>query len=114
MKIIRIIAMLLLVVGIALTGLSAYGYFYSEDKSHALQLESEQAKLLAEAFRAKGTPRERELMKEYEEGKGVTELARQHARQTSQTIMLAAGGGLVLMAVSLIILSRKRTGTLPA
>lgn len=113
MKILKIIAMLLLVVGIALAGLSAYAFFNNEDQASAEQYAGEQQKLLAEAFRAKGTPRERELMREYEEGKDVTELAWKHARQTSQTIMLLAGGGLALIVVSLIIISRKRTSALP-
>lgn len=114
MKLLRIVAMLLLVGGIALTGLSAYTYFNNEDKSRAQAYTGEQQKLLAEAFRAKGTPRERELMKEYEDGKGVTELAWQHARRTSRTIVLAAGSGVALMIGSFVMISRKRTRSLPA
>ena len=111
MKIIKIIAVLLLLGGIALTGLSAYTYFNNEDQAWAESYAGEQELLLAEASRAKGTPRERELMKEYEEGKGVTELAWKNARQTSQTVMLLAGSGLALMVVSLVIISRKRVMT---
>ena len=114
MKVLKIIAVLLLVVGIALTGLSAYSYFNNEDKARAESYTAEQEKLLVEAHRAEGTPRERELMREYEEGKGVTELAWENARRTSRTTMLGAAGGLALMIVSLVIISRKRTGALPA
>ncbi|MEJ7713476.1 MAG: hypothetical protein WKF84_27435 [Pyrinomonadaceae bacterium] len=96
-----------------MTGFSAYAYFNNEDQANALRYAGEQQKLLAEAFQAKGTPRERELMREYEEGKDVTELAWKNARQTSQTIMLLAGGGLALIVVSLVITSRKRTSALP-
>jgi hypothetical protein len=111
MKILKIVATLLLVGGIALSALAAYGLLYNEDLANANRYAAEQSKLLAEAFSAKGTPRERALMKEYEDGKGVTELARTHARRTTQSAMLGAGGGLALIVVSVVMLivSRKRT-----
>lgn len=108
MKTLKVMTILFLVSGIALAGLGAYGYFFNEDKARAARYAAEQQKVLAEAFRAKGTPRERELMKEYGERKDVTELAWKHARQTSQTAMLLAGGGLALIVASLLILSLKR------
>jgi hypothetical protein len=104
MKVLRIIAILLSVGGIVLAASGAYTYLTNEDEARANRYAAEQQKLLAEASRAQGTPRERELMKEYEEGKGVTELARSNARQTKQTSMMAAGGGIVLLVVSLGIL----------
>jgi hypothetical protein len=108
MKILKFIPMLLLIAGIAWTGFCAYGYFYNNDRSRALGYAAEQQSLLVEALRAKGTPRERELMNEYEGMNGLTELAWQNARNTRQTIMLAGGGGIALITVSLIIISRKR------
>ena len=111
MKVLKIIAILLLVGGIILTGLSAYTYFNNEDRARAEQLSAEQTRILTEASQARGTPRERELMKEYEEGKGVTELAWEHARQTDQTVLLAALGGLALIIapVLMLVISRKKT-----
>ena len=110
MKTLRIIAILALIAGIALAGLGGYFYFYNLDEQRAEQYSAEQQKLLAGAESAKGTARERELLKEYEETKGVTELAWQHARQTRQSAILAAGGGVVLILVSIgaFFIVRKR------
>jgi hypothetical protein len=115
MRILSIIAMLLLVGGIALTGLCAYTYFNNEDRARAEQYSAEQEKLLAEAMRNHGTPKEKAAMKEYEEGKGVTELAWEHARQTRQTIIFLAAGGLVLIVVAFAVLmaSRKKIKVQP-
>ncbi len=114
MKILKIISILLFVGGIAATGLSAFAYFNNEDQAHAEQYSVEQTKLLTEAAQARGTPREGKLMKEYEEGKAVTDLAWRHARQTRQTIMIIALGGLALMVVGvgILIVARKRSSAL--
>lgn len=111
MKILRIIAILIAIAGMGLGALGAYGYLNNEDQARANGYAAEQDRLLAEAARNQGTPKERELMKEYEEGKGVTDMARNHARQTTQTAMLALGGGVVLIVVSLIILMVSKKGT---
>ena len=112
MNILKIISILLFVGGLALAGAGAYGFFYNEDQARANSLSAEQNRLLAEAVSAKGTPRERELMKEYEDNKGVVELVWRNARQTRQSAMLASGAGLVLAIASLVMLiisrSRKR------
>jgi CHASE3 domain sensor protein len=111
MKVLRIIAILIALGGIMLGVLGAYTYLNNEDQARANRYAAEQQRLLAEAARAQGTPKERELMKEYEDGKGVTDLARNQARQTTQTAILATGGGLALIVVSLVTLmiSRRRT-----
>ena len=111
MKVLRIVAILIALGGIVLGGLGAYTFLTNEDEARANRYAAEQQRLLAEATRAQGTPKERELMKEYEEGKGVTELARTQARQTKRTAMLITGGGLALIGVSLLTLTlaRKRT-----
>ena len=109
MKILKVISILLFVGGITATGLGAYTYFNNEDAARAVQYSTEQTKLLTEAAQARGTPTESKLMKAYEEGKGVTELAWSHARQTRQTTLFIALGGLALMAVGVVtlIVSRK-------
>ena len=111
MKILRLVAILIAVAGIVLGALGAYTYLNNEDQARADRYAAEQQRLLAEAERNQGTPKERELMKEYEDGKGVTDLARSNAKQTTQTAMLSIGGGTALIVVSLVTLmvGRKRS-----
>ncbi len=111
MKILRLIAILIAVAGIVLGALGAYTYVNNEDQARADRYAAEQQRLLAEAERNQGTPRERELMKEYEDGKGVTDMARNNAKQTTQTAMLSIGGGVALIVLSLVTLmfGRKRS-----
>lgn len=111
MKILRLIAILIAAVGIVLGALGAYTYLNNEDQARADRYAAEQQRLLAEAERNQGTPKERELMKEYEDGKGVTDMARSNAKQTTQTAMLSIGGGIALIVVSLVTLTvgRKRS-----
>jgi hypothetical protein len=112
MKILKIISILLFVGGIALAGAGVYLFFNNEEEARANSYSAEQNRLLAEAFRAKGTPRERELIKEYEGMKGLVEDAWRYARRTRQTAMLVVGAGLVLtiapLAMLIISSSRKR------
>lgn len=112
MKILKIISVLLFVGGIALAGSGVYLFFNNEEEARANGYSAEQNRLLAEAFRAKGTPRERELIKEHEGMKALTEDMWRYARQTRQTAMLSVGAGLVLTIAPLVMLiisrSRKR------
>jgi type II secretory pathway component PulM len=104
MKFLRIVATVVLVAGVILAGLGAYFFLINPDERRAEQYSNEQERLLVEAEIAEGTARKRELMKEYEEGKSVTELAWQHARQTRQTVMLSVGVGITLIVVSILAL----------
>jgi cytochrome c-type biogenesis protein CcmH/NrfG len=69
MKILRLVAIVIAVAGSALGALGAYTYLNNEDQARADRCAAEQQKLLAEAERNQGTPKERELMKEYEDGR---------------------------------------------
>ena len=104
MKALRLLAIVIALGGVVLAAFSAYLYMSNEDEARANRYAAEQEKVLADASRAKGTPKEQELMKEYEEGKGVAELARNNARQTRQTATLMFAGGVVLLAISLLAL----------
>jgi len=104
MKALRLLAIVIALGGVVLAAFSAYLYLHNEDEARANRYAAEQEKLLADASQAKGTPKEQAIMKEYEEGKGVAELARNNARQTKQTATLVFAGGVALLAVSLLTL----------
>jgi hypothetical protein len=100
MRFLRTVAIVVLIAGAAPAGFGGYFYLVNPVEQRTKQYSNEQQSLLAEAEIVEGTARERELMTEYDEGKGVTELAWQHARQTRQAAMLGAAGGISLIIVS--------------
>ena len=106
----KIIAVILLAIGIGLSALGAYGYFFSEDQQRCLSLRSEALELSNQAVAAEGTPRGAELSKEAREVSGVADVACKNASLTRQTVMLAGLGGLaaIIVSVVLLIVSRKR------
>ena len=106
----KIIALVLLVVGIGLSALGAYGYFLNADQERCLSLRSEAVELFNKALAAEGTPRGAALTQEAREVSGVADVACSNARQTQQSALLAGLGGVttVIVSVLLLVIARKR------
>ena len=106
----KIIAVILLVVGIGLSALGTYGYFFSEDQQHCLNLRSEAVELFKQAQAAEGTPKELALAEEAREVSGVADVACRNARQTQQSVLMLGLGGLaaIIVSVALLVISGKR------
>ena len=107
----KIIAVVLLVVGIGLSALFVYGYFFSEDNARCQRFRSEAVALSEQALAAEGTPRGTELAQEARIRSGVADTACRNAGQTQQRGMLMGLGGLasIIASVVLLVISRKRT-----
>ncbi len=107
----KIIAVILLVVGLGLSALGAYGYFFSGDQESCQSLRSEALELFNQALAAEGTPKGAALAEEARGVSGVADVACRNARQTQQSALLAGLGGLaaIIVSVVLLVISRKRT-----
>jgi len=107
----KIIAVVLLVVGIGLGALGVYLYFLSEDNARCQRFRSEAVALFEQALAAEGTPRGTELAQEARVRNGVADTACRYAGQTRQNGMFAGLGGLasIIASVVLLVISRKRT-----
>ena len=107
----KVIAVVLLLAGVGLGALAAYGYFLSEDHTRCQRFNSAAQAKLDEARAAQGTPREAALVAEAREEGGVAEVACRNARQTQQNAMLMGLGAVVAIIASVVLLatSRKRT-----
>jgi hypothetical protein len=106
----KIIAVILLVVGVGL-GVLAAGFFFSEDHEQCRRSISMAEEKLNEARAAQGTPREAALMEEARIEVDSQEFACRNARRTQQSALLAGLGGLAAIIVSIVLLvkSGKRT-----
>ena len=106
----KIIAVILLAVGIGLGGLGTYGYFFSEDRARCQTLRSEALALSEQALAAEGTPKGAALSQEARETSGVADVACKNASQTQQTVLMTGLGGIaaIIVSVVLLIISRKR------
>ena len=106
----KIIAAILLVVGIGLGVLSA-GYFFSEDSELCQRSNSLAEQKLNEARAAQGTSRGAALMQEARLEVDSAEWACRNARRTQQSALFSGLGGLtaIIVSVVLLVISRKRT-----
>ena len=106
----KVIAVILFAVGLVLSSLSAYAYFFTADIQNCERSSALAEERLAEARAAMGTPREAALMQEVRLEVDSAERACRQSRQTRQSAMLAGLGGLVPVIVSIVLLlmSRKR------
>ena len=106
----KIIAIILLVAGIGLSAVGAYGYFFSEDYELCKRNSSIAEQRLNEARAAQGTPREAALLEEARLEVDSAEWACRNARRTQQWTMLVGLGGIaaIIVSVALLVISRKR------
>ena len=112
----KIIAVVLLLAGIGLIALAAFGFLFSEDQANCHRYRSEAQAKLNEAMAARGTPREAALVREAREDSDLADQVCRQAGQTQQNMTLAGLGGLALIIVSiaLLVISRKRTARFEA
>lgn len=105
----KIIAVILLVLGIALSALGA-GLLFSSDYERCQRYNSEAERRLSEARAARGTPTEGQLMEEARLEVDSAERACRNAKRTQQSAMLTGPVGLTAIIVSVILLfiSQKR------
>ena len=105
----KIVAVILLILGIGLTVLGA-GYLFSSDGEVCQRYDAAAKEKLAEAQAAQGTPKEKALMEEARMEVDSAERACRNARSTRQTGLLTGPGGLVAIVVAgvLLVFSRKR------
>jgi hypothetical protein len=105
----KIIAVIVLVLGIGLSVLGA-GFLLSSDNEVCQSYNRAAEEKLKEAEAARGTPSEGELIKEARMEVDSAERACRNATRTQQSAMLAGPGGLaaIVVSVGLLIFSRKR------
>ncbi|MCM3905373.1 MAG: hypothetical protein ND866_27060 [Pyrinomonadaceae bacterium] len=107
----KIIAVIVLILGIGLTVLGA-GYFFSSDGELCQRYDAAAKEKLAQAEAAQGTPREAKLMEEARLEVDSAERACRNARSTRQSALLATPGGIIAIVSSgvLLVFSRRRKG----
>ena len=105
----KIIAVILLVLGLGLSALGA-GFFFSADYEDCQRATAIAQEKLTEARAAEGTPREAELIKEARLEVDSQEYSCRNAKRTQQSAMLAGPGGFAAIIASavLLVFSRKR------
>ena len=105
----KIMAVILLVLGIGLTALGA-GLFFSADYENCKRDTATAEKKLNEARAAQGTAREAELMEEARIEVDSQESSCRNANRTTRSAMVAGPGGITTIIVSalLFVVSRKR------
>ncbi|MCM3872852.1 MAG: hypothetical protein ND895_19400 [Pyrinomonadaceae bacterium] len=105
----KIIAVIVLVLGIGLSALGA-GFLFSSDSEVCQSYNRAAEEKLREADAARGTPREAELINEARMEVDSAERACRNAKRTQQSAMLAGPGGLaaIIVAVLLLVMSGKR------
>lgn len=106
----KVIAVVLLLAGIGLGAISAYGYFFSEDQERCQGYRSEAVELFNKASAAEGTAREASLREEARSASAVADVACANARRTQQTMMLLGLGAIasIIVSVVLLVMARKR------
>ena len=105
----KIIAVILLVLGLGLSALGA-GFFFSGDYEDCRRATSMAEEKLNEARAAQGTSREAALIKEARMEVDSQEFSCRNAKRSQQSAMLSGAGGLTAIIVSVVLLgvSRKR------
>ena len=105
----KIIAVILLVLGIGLCAVGAYEYFFSADYEQCQRQSTTAAEKLNEARAAQGTPRETALTKEARLEVDSEERLCRYWKQTQQSaLLLGLGGcGAIIVSVLLLVVSRK-------
>ena len=105
----KIIAVILLFVGIGLSVTGGYGYFFSEDYEQCQRAGSVAEAKLKEARAAQGTSAEAALIKEARMETDSQEFYCRNAKWTQQWTMLAGLSGLaaIFVSVVLLVISRK-------
>lgn len=106
----KIIAVILLVLGIGLSAVGAYGYLFSSDYEECQRQSSIAAEKLNEARAAQGTPREAALTEEARLEVDSEERLCRYWRQTQQSALLLGLGGFtaIIVSILLLVISRKR------
>jgi hypothetical protein len=106
----KVIAIVLLILGIGLCAVGAYGYFFSSDYEECRRQSSVTGEKLNEARAAQGTPREAALTEEARLEVDSEERLCRYWKQTQQSAMLLALGGFASISGSFLLLtiSRKR------
>jgi hypothetical protein len=104
----KIIAVILLVVGIGLSALGGYGYFFSDDFEQCRRASLTAEEKLNEARAAQGTSREAALIKEARMEVDSQEFFCRNAKRTEQWTMLVGLGGFAAVIVSLVLLVIRR------
>lgn len=99
----KLIAVIVLVLGIGLTVLGA-GFLLSSDNDVCQSYNRTAEEKLKEADAAHGTSREAELIKEARMEIDSAERACRNAKRTQQSAMLAGPGGLAAIGVSVLLL----------
>ena len=108
----KIIAVIVLVLGIGLSALGA-GFLLSSDDEVCQSYNRAAEEKLKEAESAQGTPREAELIEEARLEVDSAERACRNAKRTQQSAMLAGPGGLTAILVSIVLLVRSRKSRMP-
>ena len=105
----KIIAVIVLVLGIGLTALGA-GFVFSADYENCQRDTAMAEQKLNEARAAQGTSREAALIKEARIEVDSQEYSCRNAKRSQQSAMLAGSGGVTAMILSvvLLVISRKR------
>jgi hypothetical protein len=106
----KIIAVILLIVGIGLSAVGTYGFFFSADYEDCQRATSMAEEKLNEARAAQGTSREAALTEEARIEVDSEERLCRNARWTWQSALLLGLGGLtaIIVSVLLLVISRKR------
>lgn len=104
----KIIAVILLVVGIGLSALGGYGYFFSDDYEQCRRADSIAEQKLNEARAAQGTTREAALIKEARMEADSQEFHCRNARRTERWTMFVGLGGIAAIIVSVVLLVIRR------
>jgi len=99
----KIIAVIVLVLGIGLSVLGA-GFLLSSDNEVCQSYNRAAEEKLREADAAHGTPREAELIEEARMEVDSAERACRNAKRTQQSAMVAGPGGLAAIGLSILLL----------
>jgi hypothetical protein len=104
----KIIAVVLLLVGVGLIALGAYSYFFSGDQERCLRYRREAVEQFDQARAAEGTARGAALAEEARGTSAVADVACRNASQTRQNAMLMGLGGVVSIIASAVLLAVSR------
>lgn len=104
-KPIKIIALILLVAGIGLSGAGAYLYYLSEAHTECATYQSEAVRKLKAAQAAAGTPSGKALQEDASIAMAGAESVCLYAKQCKQNGMLMGIGGLIAIIISVALLT---------
>jgi hypothetical protein len=101
------IAIVLMVLGVLVAGLGVAWPYQSDAATDCLRFREKAVSLADEAIKAKGTPREQELIAEIESESSFADSACERAEGFRSTGYMILGAGLLLLVVG-FVLSRKK------